>query len=300
MKGVKISGGKPVLRTYLGLVILFPRHRFSPVATSNLTPFSEPPTVDDMDRLGEIEQEIQDFMAKLSDKSLPGSEKAGISARIKKLRQMKDELPRTPDVTENRKDRGILLAVLQDRLSPEVLFGVATTHVPCNFRNDALMLEYAVRIKREMKRWMQEKVNQHLPHGVPLLLCGDMNSETDSPFYNELLRDGDYRDPFDDLRDERSSTLYNYTDRAVEEKLKDPRSLVLDHIFTPVAGLDVVRARHPFVPEDKRGTPLPSADWPSDHMPIEITVRVQPEFLYPGIEPRLVLYTVPPPVNLKK
>jgi hypothetical protein len=81
MKGVKISGGKPVLRTYLGLVILFPRRRFSPVATSNLTPFGGPPTVDDMDRLGEIEQEIQDSMAKLSDKSLPGSEKASISAR---------------------------------------------------------------------------------------------------------------------------------------------------------------------------------------------------------------------------
>jgi endonuclease/exonuclease/phosphatase family metal-dependent hydrolase len=300
IRGMRGPTGKPVLRTYLGLVILFPRRRFSPVATSNLTPFGGPPTVDDMVRLGEIEQEIQECMAKLSDKTLPGGERGALSAKIKKLRQMKDELPSTPDVTENRKDRGILLAVLQDRAAPEVIFGVATTHVPCNFKDHVLMREYAVRIKRELSRWMQEKINQHLPHKVPTLICGDMNSEKDSPFYNEILRDGEYEDPFNDIRDKRSSTVYSYTDNSVKENLKAPRSLDLDHVFTPIVGLDVVRARHPFVPDDKRSTALPSADWPSDHMPVEITVRVQQEYLYSGVEPGLVLYTVPPPVKLKK
>lgn len=277
---------KPVM----GIVILFPYRRYSTVASINLVPFGGKPVFDNV-RMAEIEDQLNENSLLLKSPQASGSEKKAASDRIRELRKIKSDLPPlNPDATEKRKDRGVLLVILQDREASDVIFGVATTHVPCDFEDLDLMKEYAIRIKGELKRWMDESINRHMPHAVPVLLCGDMNSEVDSPFYNTMTRGEDhYRDPFKDVRDSRSSTVHGFSEKSVERGLKKPHSLVLDHIFTPAVGMDVVRARHPYISMESEDTQLPNAVWPSDHMPVEITVRVQRDFLFPGIKPGLNL-----------
>jgi endonuclease/exonuclease/phosphatase family metal-dependent hydrolase len=270
----------------LGLAILFPNRHFSKVAANNLAPFGGPPVVVDQHLLHRLEAQLAHETSSL--KTAPNSEKKGISYTIKLLKEEIRNLETVPDVTQKMKDRGVLLAVLQDIRRPHAIFAVATTHVPCDYSNESLMQEYAIRIKRKMDQWMQENINSKFEHKVPLLFCGDMNSGVDSPFYREFLRDSDFQDAFGTERNERMCTLYSFSQNRVKAGHSTPHSLILDHMFIPHSGLEVVHAIHPIIPPSH--IPYPNEEWPSDHLAVEIVFRIAESALFPAAEPGLVLY----------
>lgn len=273
------------LRNMLGLAILFPNRRFSKVAAHNLAPFGGPPVVVDPSLLQHLETSLSDATLRL--KTAPNSEKRIISEEMKDLRERIRNIDTVPDVTQRMKDRGVLLIVLQDIQRPHIVFAIATTHVPCDYSNESLMKEYAIRIKVKMDDWMRENINSKLEHKVPLLFCGDMNSGVDSPFYNEFLRDSDFQDVFGASRDETMCTLYSFSQNRVNDGFTTPHSLILDHMFIPHSGIQVIDAKHPIVPTSH--IPLPNEDWPSDHLAVEIVFRIAPTSFSPSAEPNLIL-----------
>lgn len=284
-KGQKVK----VLRNMLGLAILFPNRQFSKVAAHNLAPFGGPPVIVDEPGLRALEAELAYATSRLKT-ALPTERKA-INDTIKVLRNKIRTVETVPDVTERMKDRGVLLIVLQDIDRPDMVFAVATTHVPCDFSNDLLMQEYAVRIKRKMAQWMHEHIDSKLPQTVPLLFCGDMNSNQESAFYSEFLRDSIFQDVYGSERDENMCTLYSFSQSRVQAGHRTPHALILDHIFIPHNGIEVVNSIHPMIPSS--GIPYPNEDWPSDHLAVEIVFRISTDALFPQIRKGLVLYKTP-------
>jgi hypothetical protein len=290
-------GGRMVYGEYkLGLAILFPMDKYTSKAVARIVAFKGPEI--DEEKLGEVDSSMAAILAQVKDPSVSKADKSALGAKLVVLKKARDAIVGEKGDAIGPRDRTILCVVLEKLTDGPTdgsakLMAVATVHVPCNYTQPLVMEKYARCYRKALKAFMDDHINSKLAHSVPVLLCGDMNSQPDSLFHKAMLEE--YVDALDGARGPKACTCHSFTVRGRTESIQacedlSVKTLVLDHAYAS-QDLKIVWVAHPELSDDMANIPLPDEKWPSDHYPICIGVRV-PAKSY-GLQAGAVLYAEP-------
>jgi endonuclease/exonuclease/phosphatase family metal-dependent hydrolase len=253
-----VDGNTSVGECRLGLAILWPTARYTSVSTARIVAFKGPEV--DKVKLGEIEASMGVVVSQLRNAGNKPDEKQALAMSLAALKKAKDAVLKVKGDPIGPPDRGLLFAELK---SKDDVIAVATLHAPCKHFDPVLMGEFAKAYKKALAEYVERR--------LPLVICGDMNSESGTPFTDAMLQ-GDFTDAMAPARGPKSCTCYAFNASTLKSQPENPKpkQLTVDHAFTSPE-VKLVKVMHPELTGDIAA--LPNEHWASDHLPIILTVR---------------------------